>query len=122
MQSMQRLMSLPRVQTVAKLMVMEMEKAGMVTDMVDETFEMIEDEDIEEEAEAEINKVLYDVTKGQLGSLEAAPVTQPVSDVPWTSRSTSSPTMLPQVAEEAPAETDAELDQMQARLEQLSKG
>lgn len=118
---MQKLLSLPRAQTVAKLMMMEMEKAGMVRDMVDETFEMIEEEDIEEEAEAEVNKVLYEVTQGQLGSLEAAPVSQPVSDGPLSFVACHSPTLL-QVAAEAPAETDAELDQMQARLAQLSKG
>jgi len=36
-------------------------------EMLEDTLQMDEDEDIEEEADAEVDKVLFDITNGKLG-------------------------------------------------------
>lgn len=37
--------------------------------MIDDTIQIEEDEELEEEADAEVEKVLYEVTDGKLGQL-----------------------------------------------------
>lgn len=45
-------------------------KAGIMEEMVDDTLEAIDDdEELEEEADAEVDKVLFELTDGQLGKL-----------------------------------------------------
>lgn len=40
------------------------DQAGIIDEMIGDTFELMEDSDIEEEADEEVNKVLFEVTKG----------------------------------------------------------
>ena len=42
-------------------------QAGILEEMMEDTLEMDEDEEIEEEADAEVDKVLFDLTNGKLG-------------------------------------------------------
>jgi charged multivesicular body protein 3 len=42
-------------------------QAGVLEEMVEETLEMEEDEALEEEADAEVDKVLFELTDGKLG-------------------------------------------------------
>lgn len=44
-------------------------QAGMIEEMMEDTFESLEDDDLEEEADKEVDKILFEVTKGQLGVL-----------------------------------------------------
>ena len=44
---------------------------------MDETFESLEDDDIEELADKEVEKVLWEVTSGQLGQLSGTPSATP---------------------------------------------
>jgi len=48
-------------------MSMEMTKAGILEEMMEDTLEMDEDEELEEEADAEVDKVLFELTDGKLG-------------------------------------------------------
>jgi charged multivesicular body protein 3 len=62
-------------------------KAGIMEDMVEDTLEAIDDdEELEEEADAEVDKVLFELTDGQLGKLGAVgselPVCPAFSTVP----------------------------------------
>lgn len=41
------------------------QQAGIMDEMISDTFEMMDDEDLEEEADEEVNKVLYQVTEGK---------------------------------------------------------
>jgi hypothetical protein len=41
------------------------QQAGIIDEMIGDTFEMMDDEDLEEEADEEVNKVLYQVTEGK---------------------------------------------------------
>ena len=47
---------------------------------MDDTLAMDEDEEIEEEADAEVDKVLFDLTNGKLGLAGPAETAPPVSD------------------------------------------
>jgi charged multivesicular body protein 3 len=42
-------------------------QAGIMEEMMDDTLEMQDEEEIEEEADAEVDKVLFELTNGKLG-------------------------------------------------------
>ncbi|KLO08275.1 hypothetical protein SCHPADRAFT_908766 [Schizopora paradoxa] len=48
-------------------MSMEMTKAGIMSEMIEEAMEGTEDDELEEEADAEVDKVLFEITDGKLG-------------------------------------------------------
>nr|XP_042896997.1 charged multivesicular body protein 3 isoform X2 [Parasteatoda tepidariorum] len=80
MKSMQNLLKLPEISKTMQEMSKEMMKAGIIEEMMEDTFEGLDDsEEIEEEAQEEIDKVLWELTAGQLGTAPAA-----VSDLPET--------------------------------------
>ncbi|KAM3581925.1 Vacuolar protein-sorting-associated protein 24 [Umbelopsis sp. WA50703] len=95
-----QLIRLPEISKTMQEMSMEMTKAGIIDEMIGDTFEMMDDEDMEEEADEEVNKVLYQVTEGTLG--EATSVANLQNPV------------IPTTEEE---EEEPELDMMQKRLE-----
>lgn len=55
-------------------------KAGVLEEMMDDTLAMEDDEEIEEEADAEVDKVLFDLTNGKLGLAGSAQTAPPVSE------------------------------------------
>ncbi|KAI0081760.1 vacuolar sorting protein Vps24 [Panus rudis PR-1116 ss-1] len=61
------LIRLPQISQTMRDMSMEMTKAGILEEMMDDTLAMEEDEELEEEADAEVDKVLFDLTNGKLG-------------------------------------------------------
>ncbi|EPQ26555.1 uncharacterized protein PFL1_05877 [Pseudozyma flocculosa PF-1] len=66
-----QLVKLPEVSKVMREMSMEMTKAGIMEEMLDDTLDsgvLGEDEDeMEEEAQGEVDKVLFELTDGKLG-------------------------------------------------------
>ena len=48
-------------------------------EMLEETLNMEDDEEIEEEADAEVEKVLYEITDGKLGAIGNVQTELPVS-------------------------------------------
>ena len=48
-------------------------------EMLEETLNMEEDEELEEEADAEVDKVLFDITDGKLGAAGTVKTDLPVS-------------------------------------------
>lgn len=50
-------------------------------EMMEETLDSVDDEEIEEEADAEVDKVLYELTDGKLGQAGAVGAALPVSHV-----------------------------------------
>lgn len=59
----------------------EMMKAGIIEEMLDETMDVFEDtEEMEEAAQSEIDKVLYEITKGEIGKAPEPPVSEAVSE------------------------------------------
>ncbi|CAH1396188.1 unnamed protein product [Nezara viridula] len=106
MQSMQRLIKVPEVAATMRELSKEMMRAGIIEEMLEETMDTIEDpEEMEEQAQEEIDKVLWEITQGTLGKAPAA-----VTETPGASAVVAEPTV-----EEDPEE----LMEMQSRLEAL---
>ncbi|XP_062379805.1 charged multivesicular body protein 3 isoform X2 [Sardina pilchardus] len=68
MKAMQNLVKVPEIQATMRELSKEMMKAGIIEEMLEDTFEGMEDEEeMEEEAEAEVDKILFEITAGALG-------------------------------------------------------
>lgn len=108
MQAMHNLVRLPEISQTMREMSMEMTKAGILEEMIDETMESVEDtEELEEEAQTEIDKVLWEITAGKIGEAPSVP-----------SESISVP--VASTSEEVPEEDDEDdMKEMQSRLQQL---
>ncbi|EMD40744.1 vacuolar sorting protein VPS24 [Gelatoporia subvermispora B] len=65
------LVRLPQISHTMREMSMEMTKAGIMEEMLDDTLELEDDQELEEEADAEVDKVLFDLTNGKLGQAGA---------------------------------------------------
>ncbi|KAI9013034.1 Charged multivesicular body protein 3 [Gaertneriomyces sp. JEL0708] len=61
------LVKLPEISATMQEMGAEMMKAGIIEEMMTDAIEMGDEEGIEEEAEDEVNKVLFELTDGLLG-------------------------------------------------------
>lgn len=111
MQAMQRLVNVPEVAATMREMSKEMMRAGIMEEMIEETMESIEPDmdDMEEQAQEEIDKVLWELTAGALGKVPAV-----VTDTPSSSK---------QKQEEAVGDLEEddqdELEDMKSRLEAL---
>ncbi|KAF7977416.1 hypothetical protein HWV62_3554 [Athelia sp. TMB] len=66
-----QLVKLPQISQAMREMSMEMTKAGIMEEMMDDALDMNEDEELEEEADAEVDKVLAELTDGKLGQAGA---------------------------------------------------
>uniref|UniRef100_A0A2K5SIH1 Charged multivesicular body protein 3 n=1 Tax=Cebus imitator TaxID=2715852 RepID=A0A2K5SIH1_CEBIM len=67
MRAVQSLVKIPEIQATMRELSKEMLKAG-ITEMLEDTFESMDDqEEMEEEAEMEIDKILFEITAGALG-------------------------------------------------------
>ncbi|XP_063705560.1 charged multivesicular body protein 3-like [Culicoides brevitarsis] len=109
MHLMQNLVRLPEISQTMREMSMEMTKAGILEEMIDETMESMEDvEELEEEAQKEIDKVLWEVTEGKLGEAPAVPAgamsVQPEAEA---------------AASEELEDAEDDMKEMQKRLEEL---
>uniref|UniRef100_G3WIA6 Charged multivesicular body protein 3 n=1 Tax=Sarcophilus harrisii TaxID=9305 RepID=G3WIA6_SARHA len=68
MRAMQSLVKIPEIQATMRDLSKEMMKAGIIEEMLEDTFESMDDqEDMEEAAEMEIDKILFEITAGALG-------------------------------------------------------
>jgi charged multivesicular body protein 3 len=74
--------------------------------MIDDTLEMDEDSELEDEADEEVDKVLYELTDGKLG--QAGQVEDSLPAAP--------------VAQEEDVNTEAEMQRMQRELQDLLTG
>jgi len=104
MSSMQNLIKVPEIQAVMMAMSREMTKAGISEEMLEDTMESMDDqEELEDAAQEEVDKILFEVTSGALG--QTGPVAsgglEPTKD---TAEAVSD---------------DEEIDDMQSRLESL---
>ncbi|XP_077544002.1 vacuolar protein sorting 24 [Haemaphysalis longicornis] len=73
MKSMQQLIKVPEVAQTMRDLSKEMMRAGIIEEMLDDTMEGLDDQEgLEEEAEEEVDKVLWELTAGQLGKAPTA--------------------------------------------------
>ena len=68
MKMMNKLTKVSEISQTMQELQREMTKAGIIEEMMDDTMETLEDEDLEEDADAEVEKILFEVTKGELGT------------------------------------------------------
>ncbi|XP_030247988.1 charged multivesicular body protein 3 isoform X2 [Sparus aurata] len=67
MKAMQNLVKIPEIQANMRELSKEMMKAGIIEEMLEDTFESMEDgEEMEEAAEEEVDKILFEITAGTL--------------------------------------------------------
>eukprot|EP00795_Rhopilema_esculentum_P012344 gene12344-2995_t len=104
MKYMQALVKVPEIQASMQELSREMMKAGIMEEMIEESFESLEDDDIEEAAQEEVDKILWEVTSGVLG--KAGPVA--AGELP------NEP-----VGATAASDNEEDISEMQARLEAL---
>merc|ERR1712168_1242448 len=71
MASMSKLIKLPELQKTMANMSREMEKMGIMDEMIEDAMAALDDDDIEDAVDAEVDKVLYELTAGQLGEMPA---------------------------------------------------
>merc|ERR1712004_457860 len=106
MKAMQQLVKLPEIQKTMMEMSREMMKAGIIEEMLEDTMEGLGDEEeLEEEVQGEVDKILAELTNGKLGEAPKVP-----------EGSLASPSQPQQVEEE---EEDDDLEDMQSRLQAL---
>merc|ERR1711874_808171 len=103
----QALIKVPEVQKTMMEMSREMMKAGIIEEMLEDTMEGLEgEEELEEAAQEEVDKVLFELTAGALGTAPAAVTdTLPAAEV-------AGPSKVEEDEEE-------DLEEMQSRLQAL---
>ncbi|CAK6956999.1 charged multivesicular body protein 3 [Scomber scombrus] len=108
MKAMQNLIKVPEIQATMRELSKEMMKAGIIEEMLEDTFESMEDgEEMEEAAEEEVDKILFEITAGALGKAPSK-----VTD--------ALPEMEPQGATAASdEESEEDIEAMQSRLAAL---
>lgn len=70
MKSMQNLIKLPELQKVAQDLSKEMMRAGIIDEMINDSLDnVLDDDDTDELADEEVEKVLLEITQGKLKDL-----------------------------------------------------
>jgi len=109
MKMMNTLIRVPEISAVMQAMSKEMMKAGVMEDMIDEAMNADEDDELEGEADAEVDKVMFELTNGIIGK---APTAE--ADIAGKGK---------EPVEEEPAEEEAgeeqNMDEVRARLDAL---
>ncbi|EDV22686.1 Charged multivesicular body protein 3 [Trichoplax sp. H2] len=82
MKYMNALVRLPEISATMREMSQEMTKAGIMEEMMDDAMTMDDDEEVEEAASDEVDKILFEITDGQLGKAQTAvePLPEATSD------------------------------------------
>merc|ERR1711993_171379 len=111
MKAMQQLVKVPEIQKTMQEMSKEMMKAGIIEEMMDDTMEMLEDDDeLEEDVQKEVDKVLNEIMSGKISKAPMVP--EASIDIPEPSKEE------PNVEEEE-AEVEEDLEETQSRLQAL---
>ncbi|XP_068227041.1 charged multivesicular body protein 3 [Palaemon carinicauda] len=108
MKAMQELVKLPEISKTMMDLSREMMKAGIIEEMLEDTMESLEPEELEEEAQQEVDKILWEVTAGQMGEAPAM-VTDALPAEPEGAAA----------IEPEEAEPEEDMEEMRSRLEAL---
>ncbi|KAM9466659.1 charged multivesicular body protein 3 [Clarias gariepinus] len=108
MKAMQSLVKIPEIQATMRDLSKEMMKAGIIEEMMEDTLEGLDDEEeMEEAAEAEVDRILYEITAGALGKAPKITGTLP------------EPEPEPVGATAASEDEEEDIEEMQSRLAAL---
>ncbi|KAJ1804999.1 Vacuolar protein-sorting-associated protein 24 [Coemansia sp. RSA 2598] len=120
MKSVNQLMRIPQLQHTMMEMSKEMVRAGVIEEMTEDMFESLEDDDLEEEAEAEVENVLAQITDGVLGKAKSVGTeTKPAAVSQRQQQQQQQQPVHADAAGESEAESDLDLEDMRARLSAL---
>jgi charged multivesicular body protein 3 len=72
MSAMNELVKVPEIQATMRELAHEMAKAGLIEETIDDAMGMLDEDGIEEAADAEVDAVLFELTKGVMGHAPAA--------------------------------------------------
>lgn len=112
MQAMQNLVRYPELAGIMRDMSKEMMKAGIIEEMLEETMDSLEDtEEMEEEAQKEVDHVLWEITDGKLGGAPLPPEELATGGEQQIAGSAS--------VEEEEEDDEEDLQEMQSRLASL---
>ncbi|KAJ9052704.1 Vacuolar protein-sorting-associated protein 24 [Entomophthora muscae] len=100
-----KLIKLPEISAAMMEMSKELTKIGIIEEMMEDTLEGLDPEDLEDDAEEEVSKVLFEITDGLFGDV------QKVQDIPVKSEIKAS--------DKATEQEDEDWEGMQARLSAL---
>lgn len=115
MQAMQAMVRLPEVAHVMREMSKEMTRAGIIEEMMEETFDSMEDtEEMEEAAQGEVDKVLWEITEGKLGEAPLPPEAAVAKETPAVKPREAQAESVDDVEE-----SEEDLKEMQSRLQAL---
>jgi len=117
MGAMNKLMNVPELTDTMKEMAKEMMKAGLIDEMVEETMAMAEPDELEMEADAEVNKIFAELTSQILTPGTTALTGKPVVAAPTAAQQAAAASQEKESAEAAMDED--ELKAIQARLQSL---
>ncbi|XP_061824882.1 charged multivesicular body protein 3 isoform X1 [Nerophis lumbriciformis] len=107
MRAMQNLIKVPEIQATMRELSKEMMKAGIIEEMLEDTFESMEDgEDMEEAAAEEVDRILFEITAGALGKAPGK-VTDALPEMPSGATAASED------------ESEEDIEEMQSRLAAL---
>ena len=111
MKSMSALVKVPETQKVMMELSREMMKAGVIEEMLEDTMEgLTEEEDMEDAVQAEVDRIILEITTGKLTEAPSAvkdTLPDPANDDDE------------EIMDEAAAEGEEELEEMKNRLEAL---
>lgn len=95
-------MKIPEVRATMQQLSMQMDRAGFIETMMDETMESMDPDDIEEEADAEVSQALADIL-APLPAVRALPPLRQATSASQTSASATRPTQMSSAAAAAAA-------------------
>ncbi|CAJ0931788.1 unnamed protein product, partial [Mesorhabditis belari] len=72
MKSMQNLVKVPEIMKTMREMSEEMMKLGIIEEMIEDTMDAMDEPDMEERAQEEVDRILWEVTAGELGKAPSA--------------------------------------------------
>uniref|UniRef100_A0A0M3I063 Charged multivesicular body protein 3 n=2 Tax=Ascaris TaxID=6251 RepID=A0A0M3I063_ASCLU len=72
MKNMQQLVKVPEIMATMRELSREMMRIGIIDEMIEETVQSVEPEELEDAAQAEVEKILYEITSGELGKAPTA--------------------------------------------------
>merc|ERR1711976_36802 len=114
MKAMQQLVKVPEIQKTMQEMSKEMMKAGIIEEMMEDTFEALDDQDeLEDDVQQEVDKVISEIMAGKLSKMPAAPEASLVLPEP------SREELQPEEEHEPAEEEEEDLEEMQSRLQAL---
>jgi len=100
MSSLNQLVNVREIQGTMMDMAREMERAGLVDEIIGDAMDSMEDEGIDAEADREVDKIITELTAGVLAPAGSAPVRAPASKASAAPAATIESTATAAAAEE----------------------